>query len=71
MSCQLILMNFQIEIEIDRYHSIFACPILRQQSTDENPPVKLVSSQLILVKTVNSNLSFPFRNAVMLLAETL
>lgn len=39
---QLTVKIFQIEIEVDRYHSIFACPILRQQSTDENPPVKLV-----------------------------
>ena len=39
-----------IEIDLDaeyRYHSIFACPILRQQSTEENPPKKLVCGHVI------------------------
>lgn len=41
---------FQIEIDLDaehRYHSIFACPILRQQSSEENPPMKLVCGHVI------------------------
>ncbi|KAH0519253.1 Protein RMD5-like protein A [Microtus ochrogaster] len=33
-----------IEVDLGKkcwYHSIFACPILRQQTTDNNPPMKL------------------------------
>lgn len=40
----------KIEIELDaehRYHSIFACPILRQQSSEDNPPMKLVCGHVI------------------------
>lgn len=47
---QLCSCPFQIEIELDtehRYHSIFACPILRQQSSEENPPMKLVCGHVI------------------------
>lgn len=39
-----------IEIEVEpenRYHSIFACPILRQQSSEENPPMKLICGHVI------------------------
>ncbi|XP_013107472.1 E3 ubiquitin-protein ligase RMND5A isoform X1 [Stomoxys calcitrans] len=39
-----------IEIDLDpeyRYHSIFACPILRQQTTEENPPKKLTCGHVI------------------------
>lgn len=39
-----------IEIDLDpdnRYHSIFSCPILRQQSSEENPPVKLTCNHVI------------------------
>lgn len=42
----------ELPIEIDlgvghRYHSIFACPILKQQSTDNNPPVRLICGHCI------------------------
>jgi len=42
----------ELPIEIDvgreyRYHSIFACPILRQQGSDQNPPMKLVCGHVI------------------------
>ena len=30
-----------------RFHSVFACPILRQQITDHNPPMKLVCGHVI------------------------
>ncbi|XP_064382046.1 E3 ubiquitin-protein ligase RMND5A-like isoform X2 [Halichondria panicea] len=30
-----------------RYHSVFTCPILRQQTTDANPPVRLVCGHSI------------------------
>lgn len=39
-----------IEIDLDpenRFHSIFACPILRQQSSDDNPPMKLLCGHVI------------------------
>ncbi|KAG4072618.1 hypothetical protein HA402_004707 [Bradysia odoriphaga] len=45
-----------IEIELDpehRYHSIFACPILRQQSTEENPPMKLTCGHVISRDALN------------------
>ena len=54
----------ELPVEIDlgqesRFHSIFACPILRQQSTDENPPVRLVCGHVIsrdaLNKLANGN----------------
>jgi len=39
-----------IEIDLDgdsRYHSVFACPILRQQVTDNNPPMRLTCGHVI------------------------
>lgn len=37
-----------IEIRLGRqFHSVFACPILRQQSTDANPPMRLVCGHVI------------------------
>jgi len=39
-----------IEIELGgecRYHSVFACPILRQQVSDSNPPMKMVCGHVI------------------------
>ncbi|XP_031549571.1 E3 ubiquitin-protein ligase RMND5A-like [Actinia tenebrosa] len=54
----------ELPVEVDlghqyRYHSIFACPILRQQCSDSNPPVRLtcghVISQDALYKLTNGN----------------
>ncbi|KAG5674787.1 hypothetical protein PVAND_004735 [Polypedilum vanderplanki] len=42
-----------IEIDVERYHSIFACPILRQQSTDENPPMRLKCGHVISKDALN------------------
>ncbi|GFY73126.1 e3 ubiquitin-protein ligase RMND5A [Trichonephila inaurata madagascariensis] len=39
-----------IEIDLGRkchFHSIFACPILRQQSSENNPPMRLVCGHVI------------------------
>ncbi|XP_022662303.1 protein RMD5 homolog A-like [Varroa jacobsoni] len=39
-----------IEIQLGRasqFHSVFACPILRQQSSDHNPPMRLVCGHVI------------------------
>ena len=45
-----------IEIELDRkkqFHSIFACPILRQQSSETNPPMRLVCGHVISKDALN------------------
>ncbi|CAG9797968.1 unnamed protein product [Chironomus riparius] len=42
-----------IEIDVDRYHSIFACPILRQQSTEDNPPMRLKCGHVISKDALN------------------
>uniref|UniRef100_A0A0K8T0F9 RING-Gid-type domain-containing protein n=2 Tax=Lygus hesperus TaxID=30085 RepID=A0A0K8T0F9_LYGHE len=48
----------ELPIEIDvgdekRFHSIFACPILKQQSTDTNPPMRLVCGHVISRDALN------------------
>ncbi|XP_055705198.1 E3 ubiquitin-protein ligase RMND5A [Phlebotomus papatasi] len=51
-----------IEIDLDpdnRYHSIFACPILRQQSSDDNPPMKLICGHVISRDALNKLSSGP------------
>ncbi|KXJ18393.1 E3 ubiquitin-protein ligase RMND5A [Exaiptasia diaphana] len=54
----------ELPVEVDlgheyRYHSIFACPILRQQCSDTNPPVRLMCGHVIsrdaLYKLTNGN----------------
>ncbi|KAH9510837.1 E3 ubiquitin-protein transferase rmnd5a [Dermatophagoides farinae] len=45
-----------IEIDVTRkchYHSIFACPILRQQSCDSNPPMRLQCGHVISRDALN------------------
>ncbi|EMP30930.1 Protein RMD5 like protein B [Chelonia mydas] len=45
-----------IEIELGMkcwYHSVFACPILRQQTTDSNPPIKLICGHVISRDALN------------------
>lgn len=47
---------FQIEIDLgndNRYHSMFACPILRQQSTQNNPPMRLICGHVISRDALN------------------
>jgi len=48
----------ELPVEIDvgaecRYHSIFACPILRQQSNERNPPIRLVCGHVISRDALN------------------
>lgn len=48
----------ELPIEIDlgsdcRFHSIFACPILRQQTTDSNPPMRLTCGHCISRDALN------------------
>uniref|UniRef100_A0A3B3RTC3 RING-Gid-type domain-containing protein n=1 Tax=Paramormyrops kingsleyae TaxID=1676925 RepID=A0A3B3RTC3_9TELE len=50
--------SLHVEIEVDLgkrcwYHSVFACPILRQQTTDSNPPMKLVCGHIISKDALN------------------
>ncbi|XP_077992250.1 E3 ubiquitin-protein ligase RMND5A-like [Glandiceps talaboti] len=52
----------ELPIEVDlgsdcRYHSIFACPILRQQSTDHNPPMRLICGHVISRDSLNKLIS--------------
>jgi hypothetical protein len=57
-----------IEIELGMkcwYHSVFACPILRQQTSDSNPPIKFICGHVIsrdaLNKLINGGkLKFPY-----------
>uniref|UniRef100_U5ENW0 Putative e3 ubiquitin ligase n=1 Tax=Corethrella appendiculata TaxID=1370023 RepID=U5ENW0_9DIPT len=54
-----------IEIDLDsehRYHSIFACPILRQQSSEENPPMKLLCGHVISRDALNKLSNGPIMN---------
>jgi len=51
--CSGMLSNndeLPIDIDLDssqRYHSVFACPILRQSTTAKNPPLRLVCGHVI------------------------
>lgn len=56
------VLSYQIEIDLgqeNRYHSVFACPILRQQSTESNPPMRLLCGHVIsrdaLTKLISGN----------------
>lgn len=53
---QVMQIPFQIEIDLDpdhRYHSVFACPILRQQTSEDNPPMKLSCGHVISRDALN------------------
>jgi len=61
--CSGILSNndeLPIDIDLDnsqQYHSIFACPILRQQTTERNPPMRLVCGHVISQDALNKLVS--------------
>lgn len=61
--CSGILSNndeLPIDIDLDnsqQYHSIFACPILRQQTTEKNPPMRLVCGHVISQDALNKLVS--------------
>ncbi len=46
-------LPIEIDIGPNRYHSIFACPILRQQTTDINPPMRLTCGHCISRDALN------------------
>uniref|UniRef100_A0A182Q4Z5 RNA helicase n=1 Tax=Anopheles farauti TaxID=69004 RepID=A0A182Q4Z5_9DIPT len=57
----------ELPIEIDlepenRFHSIFACPILRQQSSEDNPPMKLLCGHVISRDALNKLSNEPIMN---------
>lgn len=35
------------------YHSVFACPILRQQASEQNPPMRLLCGHVISRDALN------------------
>lgn len=50
------LPPLQIEIDLGKkcwYHSVFACPILRQQTSESNPPMKLICGHVISRDALN------------------
>ncbi|XP_069507650.1 E3 ubiquitin-protein transferase RMND5B [Ambystoma mexicanum] len=49
-----------IEVDLGKkcgYHSVFACPILRQQTSDANPPTKLMCGHVISRDALNKLIS--------------
>jgi hypothetical protein len=40
-------------LDSQRYHSIFTCPVSKEQSTAENPPMRLVCGHVILKEPLN------------------
>ncbi|XP_076806272.1 E3 ubiquitin-protein ligase RMND5A-like [Clavelina lepadiformis] len=59
----LLSSNDELPIDIDalegsqQYHSVFACPILRQQTTLKNPPLRLVCGHVISRDALNKLVS--------------
>lgn len=52
----LTSLLIQIEIDLGKkcwYHSVFACPILRQQTSESNPPMKLICGHVISRDALN------------------
>ncbi|MGH0175316.1 UNVERIFIED_CONTAM: hypothetical protein FKN15_068414 [Acipenser sinensis] len=50
----------RIEVDLGQkcwYHSVFACPILRQQTTENNPPMKLLCGHIISRDALNKMMS--------------
>lgn len=57
-SFNYLINVYLLQIEIDvgsdhQYHSVFACPILRQQSSELNPPMRLVCGHVISRDALN------------------
>ena len=48
-----LTLNLDLNWQDCRYHSIFACPILRQQTTRSNPPVRLICGHVISRDALN------------------
>ncbi|XP_077301795.1 E3 ubiquitin-protein transferase RMND5B-like isoform X2 [Arctopsyche grandis] len=42
-----------VEVEGGGHHSVFACPILRQQGSDQNPPMRLLCGHVISKDALN------------------
>jgi len=71
--------NDELPIEIDlgpdsRFHSIFSCPILRQQTSDNNPPMRLscghvISKEALQKLASNNKLKCPYCPMETILSE--
>ncbi|MEQ2202364.1 E3 ubiquitin-protein transferase rmnd5b [Xenoophorus captivus] len=51
-----LCLHVEIEIDLGKkcwYHSVFACPILRQQTSESNPPMKLICGHVISRDALN------------------
>jgi hypothetical protein len=49
-NCVSLHLHLQIEIQLapeNRYHSIFACPVSKEQSTEQNPPMMMTCGHVI------------------------
>ena len=47
---------FQVEIPLPptyRFHSIFVCPVSKEQTTDENPPMMMPCGHVIAQETMS------------------
>lgn len=47
-----LLFDALVKVEVDlgpeyQYHSVFACPVSREQSTKDNPPMMLLCGHII------------------------
>ena len=64
---------FQIEIPLppeNRYHSIFACPVSKEQATPHNPPM-IISCGHVIAKDSLANLAKPQGWELILIIEDL
>lgn len=50
---QINIFVFQVEVEGGGHHSVFACPILRQQGSEQNPPMRLLCGHVISQDALN------------------
>lgn len=50
-----VKISCQVELgeEGGGYHSVFACPILRQQASEQNPPMRLLCGHVISRDALN------------------
>ena len=52
-------------LDKQRFHSVFTCPVSKEQSTDENPPMMLLCGHVICKEPLNrlgkANLNAKFK----------
>jgi hypothetical protein len=50
------MKQLPVPVELDRefqFHSIFVCPVLKEQSTDENPPMLMQCGHVLCKQSIN------------------